>query len=62
MPQRLDLADIRLTSRAKLTDYGAASPENGLSKEDERSFALAARAQRGDYDDGNSTLSMNPEV
>ncbi|KAJ6110222.1 Molybdenum cofactor biosynthesis MoeB [Penicillium sp. IBT 16267x] len=35
----------------KLTDFGAA--ENGipLSKEDERSAALARRAQRGDYDD-----------
>ncbi|KAJ5647416.1 hypothetical protein N7490_003788 [Penicillium lividum] len=35
----------------KLTDFGAA--ENGipLSKEDERSAALARRAQKGDYDD-----------
>jgi hypothetical protein len=24
----------------------------GMSKEDERSVALAARAQKGDYDDG----------
>jgi hypothetical protein len=36
----------------KLTDFGAAKPSSGLSKEDERSAALAARAQRGDYDDG----------
>ena len=36
----------------KLTDFGAASPTTGLSREDERSAALAARAQKGDYDDG----------
>ena len=36
----------------KLTDFGAASPSAGLSKEDERSAALAARAQKGDYDEG----------
>jgi hypothetical protein len=36
----------------KLTDFGAASPQMGMSKEDERSVALAARAQKGDYDDG----------
>lgn len=36
----------------KLTDFGAASPTIPLSKEDERSAALAARAQKGDYDDG----------
>ena len=40
-----------LMNEVKLTDYGAASP-TGWSKEDERSAALAARAQRGDYDDG----------
>lgn len=35
----------------KLTEYGsAAAPQ--LSKEDERSAALARRAQEGDYDDG----------
>ncbi|KZF22989.1 hypothetical protein L228DRAFT_247430 [Xylona heveae TC161] len=34
----------------KLTDFGAAS-QLGMSKEDERSAALAARAQKGDYDD-----------
>lgn len=36
----------------KLTDFGAASPTIGLSTEDERSTALARRAQQGDYDDG----------
>jgi tRNA threonylcarbamoyladenosine dehydratase len=36
----------------KLTEFGAASPMEGLSREDERSLALAARAQKGDYDDG----------
>ena len=41
-----------LMGEVKLTDFGAASPVTGLSKEDERSAALAARAQRGDYDDG----------
>lgn len=35
-----------------LTDFGAASNGVQLSKEDERSAALARRAQRGDYDDG----------
>ncbi|KAJ5536670.1 hypothetical protein N7513_009856 [Penicillium frequentans] len=35
----------------KLTDFGAAENEIPLSKEDERSAALARRAQRGDYDD-----------
>ncbi len=36
----------------KLTDLGIATPTVGMSKEDERSSALAARAQKGDYDDG----------
>lgn len=42
----------------QLTDFGAA--ENGipLSKEDERSAALARRAQRGDYDDGAKIYSQ----
>jgi tRNA A37 threonylcarbamoyladenosine dehydratase len=45
----------KLTGEVKLTDYGAASPQNGiLSKEDERSAQLARRAQRGDFDDGSS--------
>ncbi|CZT12244.1 related to E.coli molybdopterin-converting factor chlN [Rhynchosporium agropyri] len=35
----------------KLTDFGAAPPRAGMSKEDERSLAFAERAQRGDYDD-----------
>lgn len=42
----------RLISEVKLTDFGAALPTVGLSKEDERSAALAARAQKGDYDEG----------
>ena len=41
-----------LMREVKLTDFGAASPSAPLSKEDERSAALAARAQKGDYDDG----------
>ena len=42
----------------KLTEFGAASakkedPKDALmSKEDKRCAELAARAQRGDYDDG----------
>ncbi|KAI9731848.1 MAG: hypothetical protein M1818_007713 [Claussenomyces sp. TS43310] len=45
----------------KLTDFGAASPPVGLSKEDERSAALAARAQKGDYDEEliNEQLARN---
>jgi tRNA A37 threonylcarbamoyladenosine dehydratase len=35
-----------------LTEYGAASNAFPVSKEDERSMALAARARKGDYDDG----------
>lgn len=42
----------RLISEVKLTDFGAASPAVGLSRDDERSAALATRAQKGDYDDG----------
>jgi hypothetical protein len=41
-----------LIGEVKLTDFGAAKPSSGWSKEDERSAALAARAQKGDYDDG----------
>ncbi|KAI9812765.1 MAG: hypothetical protein M1827_004521 [Pycnora praestabilis] len=37
---------------AKLTDWGAASFKSSSNKEDERTALLAARAQRGDYDDG----------
>ena len=40
-----------LIGEVTLTNFGAAKP-TGLSKEDERSAALAARAQKGDYDDG----------
>jgi hypothetical protein len=47
----------------KLTDFGAASPTVGLSKEDERSAALAARAQKGDYDDGmDATLYLENAI
>ncbi|KAJ5709134.1 Molybdenum cofactor biosynthesis MoeB [Penicillium malachiteum] len=35
----------------KLTDFGAAEIAVPMSKEDERSAALARRAQQGDYDD-----------
>jgi hypothetical protein len=35
-----------------MTEYGAASSVFAPSKEDERSTALAARARKGDYDDG----------
>lgn len=43
-----------LIRQVKLIDFGAASPTIPLNKEDERSAALAARAQKGDYDDGTS--------
>jgi tRNA A37 threonylcarbamoyladenosine dehydratase len=39
-----------------LTEYGAASSVFAPSKEDERSTALAARARKGDYDDGMFNL------
>jgi hypothetical protein len=48
-----------LIGEVKLTEFGAASPSLPLSKEDERSAALAARAQRGDYDDGMHQLSTS---
>ncbi|CZR63751.1 related to E.coli molybdopterin-converting factor chlN [Phialocephala subalpina] len=35
----------------KLTDWGVASTQSNLSKEDERSAKLAERARKGDYDD-----------
>jgi hypothetical protein len=44
---------IMLIGEVKLTDFGAAPPSTGMSKEDERSAALAARARKGDYDDGS---------
>lgn len=40
------------TNFLQLTEFGAASGAFPPSKEDERSMALAARARRGDYDDG----------
>jgi hypothetical protein len=39
-----------------MTEYGAASSVFAPSKEDERSTALAARARKGDYDDGMQYL------
>jgi hypothetical protein len=51
-----------LTNEVKLTDFGAASPTVGLSKEDERSAALAARAQNGDYDDGMDVTLYSESV
>ena len=36
----------------QLTKFGGADPVQQLSKDDERSAALARRAQMGDYDDG----------
>jgi hypothetical protein len=46
----------------KMTEYGAASSVFAPSKDDERSTALAARARKGDYDDGmikDSTVTFN---
>jgi hypothetical protein len=42
----------------QLTEYGAASTVFAPSKEDERSTALAARARKGDYDDGIHARSV----
>ena len=50
----------QLTHFQQLTEYGAASDVFTPSKEDERSMALAARARKGDYDDG--IISRLPEV
>lgn len=36
-----------------MTEYGAAADAVNLSKEDERSVALATRARQGDYDEGD---------
>jgi len=44
----------------QLTEYGAASNAFPVSKEDERSMALAARARKGDYDDGRIGLRDIP--
>ena len=41
-----------LMGKVKLTDYGAASKNTAMSKEDERSARFAVRALKGDYDDG----------
>jgi hypothetical protein len=51
-----------LTDEVKLTNFGAATPTFGVSKEDERSAALAARAQRGDYDDGALALLLHKKT
>ncbi len=41
------------TTSEQLNEFGLVTPNNGLvSKEDERSAAMAARALRGDYDEG----------
>jgi tRNA A37 threonylcarbamoyladenosine dehydratase len=40
-----------LIELVKLTDFGAASNNPTVSREDERAAALARRAQHGDYDD-----------
>lgn len=45
----------------QLTEYGAASTVFAPSKEDERSVALAARARKGDYDDGTDQ-TCNPYI
>jgi hypothetical protein len=42
----------------KLNDFGAAEPVLPLSKEDERSAALAARALKGDYDNGEKRFRI----
>lgn len=41
-----------LINSVKLTNFGAATPLPTAGKEDERSAALARRAQHGDYDEG----------
>lgn len=51
------LSKWRLIHKMKLTEYGSAASVP-LSKEDERSAALAHRAQQGDYDEGNDPLHM----
>ena len=52
----------RLTGEVKLTDFGAASPIIPLNKEDEKSATLAARAQKGDYDDGTCSCLPPPSL
>ena len=42
-----------LTILVKLTNFGAASPLSASNKEDDRSAALARRAQHGEYDEGD---------
>lgn len=49
--------EAMLIEEVKLTDFGAASPQLGMSKEDERSLIFAERAQKGDYDDGGYNIS-----
>ena len=44
--------EFRLISSVKLTDFGAALRPPHVSRDDERVFALARRAQQGDYDKG----------
>lgn len=54
---------IPQTSKAEqLNEFGLVSPTSGhLSKEDERSAALAARALKGDYDEGTHPLPPHPK-
>lgn len=51
-----------LSDALQLTEYGAASHVFAPSKEDERSMALAARARKGDYDDGKTSLSLKTRL
>ena len=48
---------MKTDRKMKLTEYGSAASVP-LSKEDERSAALARRAQQGDYDEGNYSMHM----
>jgi hypothetical protein len=47
--------------KVKLTEYGTASPLQKLSKDDERSAALARRAQQGGYDEGKMARNQPEE-
>ena len=51
-----------LAKGEQLNEFGLVSPTSGhLSKEDERSAALAARALKGDYDEGTQPLPTHPK-
>lgn len=47
-----------LIEEVKLSNFGAVPPISAMSKEDQRSFELAERAQRGDYDDGEALRTI----